>query len=260
MAAETESKEKPVHRSRLAPLNATVAVIVIFFASQIVAVNLMAIIGTLLGYQDDALIDWLSSSDVIRFLLLATTAAVGLGMVATLLKWLKATWREIGLTRLKATHIGQAILGYGWYMLLYIPATILIGWLLTDVNLEQQQQLGFDRGATGIELLVIAVSLIVLPAVYEEVLVRGVLFTGLRKKLSFVGAMLAASLLFGAAHLEWLGDTPLNWAAAIDTFILSMVLIYLRENTGSLWPAIFLHGIKNFIAFIFIFVLKVTGL
>ena len=36
----------------------------------------------------------------------------------------------------------------------------------------------------------------------------------------------------------------------IDTFILSLTLIWLREKTGRLYASMGLHGLKNFIAFI----------
>jgi len=45
------------------------------------------------------------------------------------------------------------------------------------------------------------------------------------------------------------------YIAALDTFILSLVLIYLREKTGSLWASITLHAVKNGVAFMALFVL-----
>jgi membrane protease YdiL (CAAX protease family) len=63
-------------------------------------------------------------------------------------------------------------------------------------------------------------------------------------------------LLFAAAHLQWGSGAPLLWVAAIDTFVLSMVLSTLREKTGSLWSAIGLHAIKNGVAFTLLFVLR----
>jgi len=50
---------------------------------------------------------------------------------------------------------------------------------------------------------------------------------------------------------------PLLWVAGIDTFILSLVLIYLREKTDSLYASIGLHMLKNTIAFLGLFVFKV---
>jgi len=78
---------------------------------------------------------------------------------------------------------------------------------------------------------------------------RGFVYTGLRTKLQPVGSALITSAVFASLHLEFGNGAPLLWVAAIDTFILSLVLCYLREKTGSLWPGICLHALKNFVAF-----------
>jgi membrane protease YdiL (CAAX protease family) len=60
------------------------------------------------------------------------------------------------------------------------------------------------------------------------------------------------------AHLAGGEGGSTIWIAAIDTFILGMVLAYLRERSGSLWPSIGLHASKNMIAFLFLFVFKIA--
>ena len=65
----------------------------------------------------------------------------------------------------------------------------------------------------------------------------------------FIPAMLLASGLFGLAHL-WSGiDGSLLWAAGIDTFLLSLVLVFLREKTGALYAGMLVHALNNIIAF-----------
>jgi membrane protease YdiL (CAAX protease family) len=63
--------------------------------------------------------------------------------------------------------------------------------------------------------------------------------------------------VFGLPHLAQGGDAGPLWIAFIDTFILSMVLVWLREQTGNLWAGIVLHAIKNGIAFVSLFILSV---
>ena len=87
-----------------------------------------------------------------------------------------------------------------------------------------------------------------LPPIGEETLMRGYLYSGLRSRLHFWPALLITSLLFGVAHLSTGVSGPL-WAAAVDTFILSAVLVYLREKTGALYAPIMLHGLNNLVAF-----------
>ncbi len=49
------------------------------------------------------------------------------------------------------------------------------------------------------------------------------------------------------------GAAPL-WLVAAETFILSLVLIGLRELTGGLWASILVHMAKNGVAFLYIFI------
>jgi membrane protease YdiL (CAAX protease family) len=72
-----------------------------------------------------------------------------------------------------------------------------------------------------------------------------------------LSAALLTSAIFAAAHLPEGGSGGPLYIAAIDTFILSLVLIYLRIKTGNLWASITLHALKNGVAFVALFVLHV---
>jgi len=130
--------------------------------------------------------------------------------------------------------------------------------LFPSLNFEQEQEIGFSTAVSGLTLVPIFISLVVLPPVVEEILARGFLYTGLRTKLKPILATLITSVLFAVAHLQWGEGAPLLWVAAIDTFVLSMVLCYLRETTGRLAAPIMLHAIKNGIAFAALFIFKVV--
>lgn len=254
-----EQLSKPKHKSKLTPTIAVVGVIGIFFVAQIIGINVMAIGGLMLGVSQDQLTSWLSDNIAIQSLALIVITVIGLGAVHLLLNWTHTSWQAIGLKKPVALDVGRAIIGYGWYLLLFLATMAIVGQFAPTIDVDQQQQLGFDRSTTGgLALLLIGISLVLLPAFYEEVLMRGVLFTGLRSKLPFIATAIIVSIIFAAAHLEWGSGVSLNWAAAIDTGILALVLVYLRETSKSLWPAIFLHGIKNLIAFTLVFVLKVS--
>jgi len=119
---------------------------------------------------------------------------------------------------------------------------------LTQINLGQKQELGFDQLFTSGQKLLALVSLVVLPPIIEETVFRGFLFSGLRKKCNFIVAALVTSVLFASLHLLASSQGPL-WIAGLDTFVLSLVLCYLREKTGALWAPMMLHALKNVIAF-----------
>ena len=63
-----------------------------------------------------------------------------------------------------------------------------------------------------------------------------------------IAAAIVTSLIFASAHLPE-GVGGLLWVGFIDTFILSMVLVYLREKTNGLYSGMMLHALKNGVAF-----------
>jgi membrane protease YdiL (CAAX protease family) len=71
----------------------------------------------------------------------------------------------------------------------------------------------------------------------EELLARGLLFAGLRKKMGFKSACLISSLLFGAGHIY-----PIHVFVA---FSLGVMLCVLAEKTRSLLPGLVCHILLN---------------
>ncbi len=248
-----------IHRGpksgRLNAFFAVFSTVVIYFLSQIIALNLLALYFVTQGASTDEVIQWLRTGVIGPFVNQLAVAVVGIFLVRWALKFLKSNWAGIGLKRPKPVDLIRALVGYGWYSVAYLLVIYLVSTFLTFIDVTQVQQLAFSTETSGVALALVFLGLVVLPPIYEEVLVRGLLFTGLRKNLSLPTTAIITSLLFGAAHLGWGNGEPLLWIAAIDTFILSIVLVYLREKTGSLWPAIWLHAIKNFVAFTVLFII-----
>jgi membrane protease YdiL (CAAX protease family) len=67
-------------------------------------------------------------------------------------------------------------------------------------------------------------------------------------------AALITSILFALPHL-FESSSGLLWVAGCDTFILSMVLVYVREKTDKLWASMLIHALKNFVAFASLYLL-----
>jgi membrane protease YdiL (CAAX protease family) len=187
------------------------------------------------------------------------TLLVYLGMLAAIwlfMRYRKITWADIGLGRgITAKDIGYAILTFVGYFVLSAMVIQAVSTVWSGLDVEQEQQIGFDA-ASGASLVLVFISLVVLPPLVEEIMIRGFLYSGLRNRFNKWAAAIIASVLFGIAHLQLFNGAPPLYIAAIDTFVLSMVLIWLREKTGSLWAGIAVHAIKNFIAFLALFVFK----
>jgi membrane protease YdiL (CAAX protease family) len=170
----------------------------------------------------------------------------------------RTAWKVIGFVRPQWRDIAYALMGFVAYFAGYIILLQIVQVLAPGINLDQKQEIGFSTSSTGGSLLFVFASLVILPPLMEETLTRGVLYTGLRTKLPMVGAAIITSIMFASAHLQAGSGNGLLWVAAIDTFSLSLVLVYLREKTGSLWPCIGLHGLKNLIAFMALFVFHLS--
>ena len=227
----------------------------IFLGAQIAAVSILSFIGYAVGLSSDTLQWAFQSHDIVRFFLIFSIEALTVYLVAEVLRRSSHTFAFIGLDRWpKLGDVWQAIKAYVIYFVIFISIFSVVN-LSGIIDTDQAQQLGFDNPA-GWGLFWAFLSLVILPPLAEEILFRGYLFHTLKIRLSLAWSTIITSILFAIAHLEFGTGGPLNFAAALDTFVLSFVLVYVTFKTKSLWPAIFLHAIKNLIAFATLFVIK----
>jgi membrane protease YdiL (CAAX protease family) len=258
--SEKVEKSKRETTAGLVPWGPIAAVLVsfgIYIGAQFIGAALVAIAPVLRGWSEKHIKLWFTTTTIGQFLLMLSFAAVSFLMLLAFLKMRKSGFRALGLLRPKLRDAGYAIVGLGLYIPLFIAVTVGLSQLLPGLNVDQEQQIGFENVAGMPELALVFISLVVLPPLIEEILMRGFLYSGLRQKFKKWPSALITSALFAVAHLQFGSGAPLLWIAAIDTFILSLVLIYLRELTGSLWASIGLHALKNGVAFAALFILKV---
>ncbi len=254
------SKKLIAHSSqpiKWGPLSAILVTIGIYFGAQILAGILISLYPLSRHWNYDQTTVWLEHSVVGQFAFIAIVEGISLGVLWAFLRSRGAKPADIGLKRPKWRDLGFALLGFGAYFLLYIAIIQILHALLPGLNLEQKQELGFSTAVSGSLLWLVFISLVILPPLTEEIIMRGFLYTGLKSKLPKVSAAILTSVIFAAAHLQAGSGNSLLWVAAIDTFILSLVLVYLREKTDSLWASIGVHMIKNGIAFTALFILHV---
>lgn len=82
---------------------------------------------------------------------------------------------------------------------------------------------------------------------FEEIIFRYVLIFFLYDLInSYLISVILSSLLFSAIHFRfgWGSRTSLRY---VDLFILSVLLCVVNLLTGSIYPSIILHGMRNFI-------------
>ena len=81
--------------------------------------------------------------------------------------------------------------------------------------------------------------LALIPAIFEELIFRGIIFSGLRKRFSLVGSILLSSLLFALMHA--------SLQQFIYPFILGSIMAWLVARTGSLVCSMIVHFTNNFL-------------
>ncbi|MBH1980249.1 CPBP family intramembrane metalloprotease [Candidatus Saccharibacteria bacterium] len=174
----------------------------------------------------------------------------------------KLTWEDVGL--------GQSLprwrdIGLAPVMLVFsLIATGIVMYvanlLLPAVDLETQQQIGFENLTQRYEMLLAFFTLVVLAPICEEFLFRGYLYGRVRKYYNAFWAIALTSVVFGLMHIYAGPGLPLQWNVMIGTTVLAVFIAILREYTGSIWAGILVHMLKNGIAFFVLFIAPLLGM
>jgi membrane protease YdiL (CAAX protease family) len=249
-------KNRPPRPVGWGPISAVLTTLVVYFGSQIIAAYIIVQYLILRGTGKDHVVSAVDGSIPLQFFFILFAEAAVLLMLWMFMRWRGISWPRIGVKKPSLNNLAYAIPGYVIYFIAILIVFLLVKQFVPNIDIDQSQQVGFDDAAGKGALALVFAALVILPAVTEEIMIRGFLYGGLRNKLPFLQAALLTSIIFGLAHLQ-LGDgkSPV-WIAAVDTFTLSMVLVWLREKTGNVWAGVIVHMLKNSMAFLALFVFK----
>lgn len=190
---------------------------------------------------------------------LGYTFALALAMGVPALIWKRrASNTTLGVDRWPAwadIAIGLlAILPY------YILSAVLV-WvgmdLLNVIDPNVGQQIGFGDLTQRIEFILAFITLVIMAPLAEELLFRGYFLGRMSEKTGKWIAVLITSVAFGLMHLVGAGEggaIALQWGATVDTFAMALAAGVLRTLTGSIWAGVMLHGVKNAVAYYFLFI------
>ncbi len=238
-------------------LESVAVTVCIYFVGQLLGGLIIYSVLYSLGWDEARVSSWLQDNAVGQFLIILLIESISVAALVRFLELRQSSLKTIGLKGWpKLSDFGYAGMAYVLYFIAYLVLLYTVKTWFPGLDLDQEQEIGFKNVAQW-QLPLVFASLVILPPLVEEILVRGFLYTGLKSKLPRYAAIIITSCMFAAAHLQFGSNAPLLWVAAIDTFTLSLFLIYLRDKTGRLWSPIFLHAIKNFIAFLVLFVFTV---
>ena len=89
----------------------------------------------------------------------------------------------------------------------------------------------------------LAVAMVIIAPIYEEVIFRGFIWTGLsQSKLGVWGASVLTSVIFALIHFQY------GWVELVSIVLLAMLFSYARYISGSLYLPIVLHILNNGLA------------
>ncbi len=233
------------------------AVILIYFLSQAVAGLLISLYPALRGWSLARITLWLDNSVSAQFAYFAITGGLILGSVYAYLRAFNISPAAIGLRRPRWSDLLYGLAALPLYFVLYVVTVGLVSHFVPGLNINQTQDLGFNNVHGALALSLTFASLVILPPLTEEIMMRGLLYSSLRKAMPVVTAGVVTSALFAIAHLPEGGSGGPLYIAALDTFVLGLVLVYLRQKTDGLWASMSLHALKNGIAFIALFLVHV---
>lgn len=100
------------------------------------------------------------------------------------------------------------------------------------------------RSSPSVRIATVVLAIVGAPLV-EEIVYRGVLYSGLRKRLSGTAAVLGVTVIFVAVHVpQYLGA----WRSIAGLTLLSLALTIVRARTSSVLPSFLIHLLNNAIA------------
>ncbi len=140
------------------------------------------------------------------------------------LGWRRTSWRWV-LASIPLALLGLAIAG------------ILGGVAEQVLHTSQNQQCVTVQQQYGHSILLALPVVCVAAPIVEETVFRGVLYRWLRSVVSVRSAMVISAAVFALAHAITLLFLPL--------FGLGILLAWIYERSGSLWPAVLVHALFN---------------
>lgn len=254
---ETPEKKDLIKRVPWHPVVGVLFVVAMFFLSQIIGGLLLSGYFLLQNQSQTEITANLSGSVTAQFFFVLLTEIIILTSLYFFMKQYKFGFTDIGLIKPRWRDVGIGLTTALPYYLVFFATVAAATLVFPGLDTNQKQEIGFDNVQGEVALAMTFLILVVLQPITEEIVVRGFLYSSLKKALPVILAAVGTSLIFAAAHLPASSSGPL-YIAGIDTFLLSFFLIYLRERTGSLWSSITLHSVKNGVAFLALFIFKVV--
>lgn len=149
----------------------------------------------------------------------------------------KLDWSAVGLKPVKARWlILGAVAGLGFVVTGLVLVKAMIAFIPDWAGMTRSPFAFGDTSGWAMSAAFLALTFAITPFA-EEVFFRGFLYKWMKGHRPVWLAALVSSAIFGASHI-----IP---PQAINAFVLSLVLIWMYEKSGSIWPAVLAHAVNN---------------
>jgi membrane protease YdiL (CAAX protease family) len=137
----------------------------------------------------------------------------------------------------------DVLLGVGSGVAGFVILLVGIGLLFQVVGFDSPEQQALqDVVGGGADALLAVVLAVVLAPVVEELVFRGALHQGLRRRAGFWPAALLSSGIFAVVHVEVVASSPVF---LVQLFLLGVLFAWLLERTGNLLAPVIAHLVFN---------------
>ncbi|MBH0172533.1 CPBP family intramembrane metalloprotease [Fictibacillus sp. 23RED33] len=184
----------------------------------------------------DQLLQWLDSTlyaGTLTGFCMAIVFTSGVYWIA--LKPNKLGWRAVGIAPLTKKMWKTIVLWTILLILISIAIVVVMDVLTIGTNNAKTDSLKADL--TPFTFMIGFLSAAVVSPIYEEIFYRGFLYTWFRRW-GVKKAMILSSFIFMIVHIPTYNTLPVNFASGL-------VFCWVYEKTGSIIPAIIIHGIVN---------------
>ncbi|MEM7226579.1 MAG: CPBP family intramembrane glutamic endopeptidase [Pseudomonadota bacterium] len=188
---------------------------------------------------------------VVVVLLALHSAALLSALYLIAVRWRGLEWHDLGLVPTTGQWVRRAIP----IAILAHPATVLLKLgtqkLLEIPDENPQLDLIAPSGITTGEMVAMIIMVAFVVPFTEELVFRGLLYRWLRNRWGVFASALISGVCFAALH---------NIVLLIPALtLLGMILAWLTERSGSIWPAIVTHGLFNAITVFLLYSTKLAG-
>lgn len=163
------------------------------------------------------------------------------GLYLIALKPKRLSWHDVGLNRFPLKYWGPIA---GWMVVSIIVSILLVLVMdLIGVGVENSKTESIQSHMTPLNFMIAFMSASIISPIYEEIFYRGFLYRLLRSKRGIATGMLVSSFIFMIVHIPTYNVLPVTFASGL-------IFSWTYEKTGSVMPAIIIHGTFNGIALI----------